>query len=197
MFRLTSIVTKVPVINSIKTKLSNVQLPKRLRGGMIENSLSYLKNVFNDYKMVYLDTIQDIRDRPVRAGVIGYILLSSAYLMKHNPNENDYVDQLIDSSNKLSRVPETTRKNVSYEYLRQIYDYNNQKVLRYQSFGLFTVVYRVNYGPELDLYQAQCNYLKPSWRTLFTERIIDVGILNRFHWMEHMLQDYDINDEEF
>ena len=81
-------------ITLVTTRLSKIELPQRLRGGAIENAVKYLRNVYRDYESVVLETRQDIRDRPLRAAVIGSILAGLGYLMKHNPNEEDFVGQL-------------------------------------------------------------------------------------------------------
>lgn len=183
--------------SSVFSRLSNIQLPQRLRGGMIEKGLTYWKNIFIDYKMVFEETIQDMRNRPVRASIIGAILVSMGYAAKHNPKESDYVDQLIETNNKLARVPEVLRRKPAYEYIDGVLDLYDKGFLRHQSLGLFSVIYVANYNRGNELFQAQCDYLKPSWRSYITERIVDVGFLDQFHWMQRQMVDYDISETEY
>ncbi|OTF79340.1 hypothetical protein BLA29_005466 [Euroglyphus maynei] len=152
-------------LTRVKSKLSlNFRLPERLKGGIIENSINYLRNVGNDYKNVYLETLQDIRKRPLKATIIGSILLSGGYCIVHNPTFDDFQMQLIDSNNCISRVPQSICNQKSRQYVHHLFCMNNKQILRYQSF---------------------------EWRTFFTERIIDVGFLGRFHYLEHKMKDYD------
>lgn len=184
-----------PKIITAFRKINNITLPKRLRGGFIENSFNYVQNVYLDYKTVYFDTIQDIRQRPFRASLIGGFLASIFYSMKHNPTYDDFQIQLIKSNNKLSRVPESIRNRSSCDYIHEIFQKNNKQLLRHRSFGIFSVVYSADYSISNDLFQFQCKYLKPSWKDTITERLVDIGFLDTFWYMNYKMIDYDISED--
>ena len=49
--------------------------------------------------------------------------------------------------------------------------------------GLFTVMWRSDYSPELGHIKANCKYLVPGYLDVFTEgRIVDVGFLGKW-WL--------------
>lgn len=177
-------------------KLNHLTLPKRLRGGFIENSLNYVQNVYLDYKTVYFDTIKDIQQRPFRASLIVGCLTSILYSMKHNPTYDDFQIQLINSNNQLSRVPESIRNRSSCDYIHELFQKNNKQLLRHRSFGVFSVIYTADYSTSNDLFQAQCKYLKPSWKDTLLEHLVDIGFLDRFWYMNYKMIDYDIKEEE-
>ena len=182
-------------LKSVLTKLPKFELPQRLRGGAIEKSATYLHNIYLDYKAVFMETRQDIRNRPLRSTIIGGILVGLGYLMRHNPSEDDFLMQLVQCNNKLLRVQESSRNPTSYQHIEQLATLNDQKILRHQSLGFFSVIYRADFSRENDLYMAQCKFLRPSLKSYFTERIVDVGILDEFQLMKNKMIDYDVSPE--
>ncbi|XP_075589600.1 uncharacterized protein LOC124496283 [Dermatophagoides farinae] len=168
MLRITNFTSKMSLIT--KRYRNFTLLPERLKGGIIENSINYLRNVGNDYKNVYLETIQDIRKRPLKASIIGAILISGGYCIQHNPSFDDFQTQLIDSNNRLSRVPQSIRNQTSCQYVHRLFRMNDKQLLRHQSF---------------------------EWRTTLSQRIIDIGFIDRFHFLYHKMNDYDVNHKEF
>ncbi|KAH7640770.1 hypothetical protein HUG17_8239 [Dermatophagoides farinae] len=195
MLRITNFTSKMSLIT--KRYRNFTLLPERLKGGIIENSINYLRNVGNDYKNVYLETIQDIRKRPLKASIIGAILISGGYCIQHNPSFDDFQTQLIDSNNRLSRVPQSIRNQTSCQYVHRLFRMNDKQLLRHQSFGLFSIIYISNHSSGNSLFQYQCKYLKPEWRTTISQRIIDIGFIDRFHFLYHKMNDYDVNHKEF
>lgn len=159
--------------------------------------VNYLRHVKNDYKSVAIDTRNDIRARPFRATLIGSCLVAAAYCARRNPTRDDFVDQLIDSNNRLSRVTSTTLNANSYEHIHSLFTLHNQKLLRYQSLGLFSVIYRADETEGVDLFEANCKYLRPTFRSYFTSRIVDIGFLGQFQRMRRQMIDYDVNEAEW
>lgn len=182
-------------IKSLVSKLPQPKLPDRLKGGLIEGGVKYLGNVAHDYKSVYLDTRQDMRNRPLRATVIGGVLLTLGYLMRTNPGEEEFIGQLVTSNNALARVPENLRNPDAYEQVYEVAKLRDEKLLRHQSLGFFSLIYREDNPPETSNFSAQCKYLRPSFKSYLTERIVDVGILNEYRLLKHKMIDYDISPE--
>lgn len=174
-------------------KLPKLELPQRLRGGAIENATNYMKHVASDYKAVFLEAKQNARNRPVKATIIGGILCGLGYLMRHNPNEEDFLGQLVEHNNKLTRVPPPLRNPVAFEHIYELAKMNDERILRHQSLGFFSVIYRHNNSSDTDLFSAQCKYLRPSWKSYLTERIVDIGILNEYQLMKYKMTDYDVS----
>ncbi|KPM11196.1 hypothetical protein QR98_0097660 [Sarcoptes scabiei] len=163
------------------------KIPKKFTGSLIQNSINYLRNVFLDYKSVYLETVKDIKDRPFKASVIFGIISGGFYCIYDNPDEEEYQVNLIDANNRISRVADAIRNKKSCFYVHEIFQLHNQHLLRYQSF---------EFPPELQLYQTQCRYLRPRWRIDFNN-FIDIGFLGQYWLIENKMKEYDINEDEW
>lgn len=182
-------------VRSLLGRLPQPRLPDRLKGGVIESAVKYLRNVAHDYKSVYLETRQDMRDRPLRATVIGSALLGLAYLAHHNPTEEEFIGQLVTANNQLARVPPPLRNPVAYGHVYEVAKLQDERLLRHQSLGFLSVIYREDNSPETANFAAQCKYLRPSFRSYLTERIVDVGVLGQYRMLKHRMTDYDVSPE--
>ena len=182
---------------TLTNRLSSISLPKRLRGGSIERSLDYLKQVKDDYKQVLIDTRNECRDRPLKASAYGSVLAFVGYCMATNPDENDFRHQLIESHNNLCSVPKNLQNPTSCDFLLTISDLQNQKVLNYQSLGLFSVIYVTDWPKHCALFQNNCKYLKPKISSYFYDRILDIGFIKKFRILDNKMIDYDVNDQLF
>ena len=186
----------VTSIRGFGRRLSEISLPDKLRGGSIERSVEYLKQVAIDYKQVVIDTVQECRNRPLKASAYGSLLGFVGYCMATNPNEHDLREQLLESQNNLSSVPPTLQNRNSCEYVLTLSELKNQKLLNYQSFGLFSVLYLTDWPKECCLYLNQCQYLRPKFIS-YVDRIVDIGFVNKFRLLDTRMTDYDVNDNEW
>lgn len=82
-------------------------------------------------------------------------------------------------------------------YLKTMEDYHNSGVIRYFSFGLFSIMWLDNYDRRLGLFEAQCEYLQPTYFEILQQRIVDVGFLNRWWLLQKNIKNFDVNDEEW
>ena len=73
----------------------------------------------------------------------------------------------------------------------------NEDTLKFTNLGIATLVWRNDNTAKLGLYSAQCDYLKPTYKEILSERIIDFGINNKWTVLEKMMEDYDINIDEW
>jgi len=178
----------------LKSKLT---LPQRFKGGRIEKFTDYMKIVINDYKQVGIDVIQDARDKPFKACVIGSIGCFFIYLLKTNPNENDFIHQLTSSHNNLSEISETIRNDSSYDHVMHLSQLVNEGVLRRFSIGFMSFLYFADYNTNCALYEAQCKYVRPKLISYPTERMVDVGIAGKWMILDRKMIDYDINEDEW
>ena len=67
-------------------------------------------------------------------------------------------------------------------------------VLAHRSFIIFSIIYRMHVNSELREFGA--TYLRPRW-VEYLDRIVDVGWLGRWYYMEEAMVDYDINEDEW
>jgi hypothetical protein len=101
--------------------------------------------------------------------IVGLGLLGVA--LKTSPTEQSYRQEVVAFGSRLALTSEPTRNPRSDAYLRALYRYNNEGVLRYLNLGLFSVVWRANYDPSTDVYFAQCSYLQPSYLEVSSEPV--------------------------
>lgn len=183
-------------INRVIDKIKNYEMPERFKGTILERWGNYWKNLYADYKEVFVDTIKDCKERPLRASVYSTVLGSAYYLHKHNPDEDSYREHLIQYSIKLMQVGESIRNPISVQYVKWLEQCSNQGIIRRFNIGIISLIWLDNYDKECSLYKAVCPYLKPRYLTIY-ERIIDVGLLDKWWMLEKKMIDYDVNSEEF
>jgi len=63
------------------------KLPDKYKDTWVDRLVSYWQNLVRDYKEAGLDTLRDIRARPLRASVYGGLLTSAYLCAKRNPDE--------------------------------------------------------------------------------------------------------------
>lgn len=163
----------------------------------VRSVVNYLKNLANDYKSVALDTVQDCKDRPVKATLYGGLLsfLFAAY--KTNPDEASFREQLIDAYVDMGLVNPVVRNPAAYEHVDHLNQLDSARVLKSINFAFFTLIVRLDYDPKCGVYVSQCDYLKPSYFSYLTERVVDVGVLGSWRVLNHKLRDYDVNPAEW
>lgn len=184
-------------LKSLFFRITSARLPKRLRGGTIERSIDYLIQVKNDYKQVLIDTLTECKDRPIKASAYGTGLALIGYCLATNPDERDFEQQLSESQNNLASVPKNLQNPSSCDFVLTLNDLNNQKVLNYQSLGLFSVMYVTDWPKHCALFPNHCNYLKPRVKSYFYDRIIDIGFVHKFRILDNKMVDYDVNEQLF
>ena len=89
------------------------------------------------------------------------------------------------------------RNRISQQYCDRVTKCYNQGTLRFNSLGIATLVWEDNFDSNSGLYEAQCDYLKPTYRQILEERLIDVGINGNWKISENIMKDYDINIDEW
>ena len=152
-------------------------------------------NVVTDYAMVFKDFVKGIRDRPFRAAV-KLSALGAVYFVYHeNPDEQSYIDGLIENSNDLLQLSDLIRNPKSDHYIQELISYQNQGRLSRKNFGLFSLITVDEYGKDCDLYNTKCYYLQPRWHQLW-KQVVDVGVLRHWYFLEKAMKNYDINEEE-
>jgi hypothetical protein len=184
-------------LKSVRNLRPSLSLPDRYRGGRIERTVDYLKLVFNDYKQVLTDVRNDARDRPLKASIIGSVIGLLGYCVARNPDECDLRQQLIDSQNNLSTVPKSIINRSSCDHVLELSQLLNEKLVSYQSLGLFSVIYLRDCSPNCCLFYNQCQYLRPKLKSYLWERILDIGFVGKFRVLDNKMIDYDINYNEW
>ena len=157
---------------------------------------AYLKVIAEDYKMVAIETAQDMKARPVKSSIILGILGSVGYLIATNPDETSYREHIISCSNDLLQLSDLIRNPSSDKHIHDImWAYNQGRVRRF-TLGVCSFMWIDHYSKDADIYEAKCKHLKVGW-TEFHKYIVDVGVNGRWLNLEKAMIDYDINPNEW
>ena len=62
--------------------------------------------------------------------------------------------------------------------------------------GVCSFMWVDDYSSESDLFKVKCSPLKVGWRDM-PQRIIDIGVLGKWWWIEKAMVDYDIHEEDW
>lgn len=174
------------------------KMPEKLKGGRIERVVNFWKNLVIDYKEACQDIGKAAKAKPLKAGVYGSLGLMALYANKHNPNERSFYEHQIIVNQDLTMVPQASRNPTTYEWQADVTRAMNAGLLRSWNFGLFTIMWRADYAPEVGHVKAKCKYLEPGYLDVFTQnRIVDIGFCDRWLMASRAMKEYDVNPEEW
>ncbi|XP_052777217.1 mitochondrial import inner membrane translocase subunit Tim29-like [Mya arenaria] len=157
---------------------------------------NHFKSILDDYKTVALETVQDMKDRPIKSGIYLSILGTTVALFKTNPDEIQFNAKHTQSMIDLMMVGDKTRNPQSQEVIDSVSKLKNQERLKYYNLGFCSLMCEREYGLDVGLYSANCKYVRPHW-TQFHKTIVDVGVFGRWINLSKGMVDYDINPEEW
>ncbi len=149
-----------------------------------------------DYKAATKDIFTDAKNYPYRATFYITTLTCATYAWTRNPSDIDFDSTLLDASNDLVLLSDAIRNPDSDAFIQRCTVLRNEGVLRRMNLLVCSVMWWDNYDKDLALYDAQCDHLKVKWRN-FQERILDVGFLGRWWYLNRAMEDYDINYKEW
>ena len=98
---------------------------------------------------------------------------------------------------KTFTVSKLNKNKISQEYCDRVTKCYNEGTLRFTNLQFATIVWEDNFDSNSGLFEAQCEYLKPTYRDMVTDRLIDVGIHGNWKISEQIMKDYDININEW
>lgn len=143
-----------------------------------------------------MEAVQDARQHPLKTSAYFASLSIAAYFVKTNPTKEQFECLVTECANDIAVVGDPIRNPCSDKHIRDLVCRANAGLLRRTTFALFSVMWIDNYDPSVDVYEARCKMLKVGWFD-WPERIIDIGVLGRWRWLEQAMIDYDINSEEW
>lgn len=180
-------------LNAIETSVSSkLVFPEKYKGTIYEKWARYWQQLGIDYKDVFVNVAQQMKEKPILASVYcttGGILY---YCVKNNPTEEDFRIQLRNYNANAVLVPDSCLNNVSTDYIKFIEECYNQGIIRHLSLGFISFLWLDNYDSSASLYKATCKYTGPQYLK-FHERVIDVGFLNKWWNLSKKMTDYDVN----
>lgn len=197
-----------PPITPIPTPSPTSMPPAKppIRKRIATATIAYVKRIVLDYKEAGLDTIKKAQDKPYKA--LGYGILSgvSFLLYKRNPDKINYDDKRKLYHEDMIMCGSTYNKKSEY-YLKELnrLDYSDQ--LEYRSFIFFSLILIKRYNDYNDIYEKQCAELNnpnkynifnlPNRLLKFMSRIVDIGIMDNWRYLEKNLKDFDIDEDEW
>ena len=155
-----------------------------------------LHNIYADYKEVTIETAKEIRDKPIKSAAIFGAIGTLFYLNKHKPTESDYTAQITVAAQDLMMVGDPIRNQTSDKFVQNVNDHINKGTLRCMNLGVLSLIWYDNFSKEVDVFEAHAGPLKVGWLDM-KERILDIGILDRWIKLEEAMMDYDINPDEW
>lgn len=157
---------------------------------------NYFYNIFNDYKVVAVETLQEMKLKPIKSSAYITAIGTVGVLIKTNPSESDFKVNLMENANDLSLVGQPVRSPKSEKYIKFLLDNFKDRKLIYVNLGVCSLIYEDNYTQDVDLYFARCSKLKVRWLD-FYKSIVDVGVIGYWLNMSKLMVDYDVNEDEW
>jgi hypothetical protein len=163
--------------------------------------------VATDYYTVGKDLIVESNKKPFKA--LAYTLGLSGFLIlyKTNPNTLNYRDTRMLYMSELIMCG-SVKSERSEAYLDGLTRLDNMRRLQHKDCVFFSLIINADDTEHnLALYELKAepfvnpgkynvfNYLSKSLR--FLSRIVDVGYLNRWHYLEKNFVDYDVDEREW
>ncbi|CAL8110630.1 unnamed protein product [Orchesella dallaii] len=197
--------TAVPVPNSTAAVITEA-LTKKVGGAgavftepkltLKEKFKLFWKNLYVDYKEVAVDTYKDAQAKPIKATFYLSMAGGIIYMQFTNPKQFQYVSELTKYDTEVSILSPDIRNPYAERYCHDLLKLRMKGELRFQSFELFSIVWKHDADKHMGLYEAKCNYLKPLWSEV-KNRFVDIGIFGKFWMLERNMLDYDVNPYEW
>jgi len=164
-----------------------------------QGRLAKVFDLYRDYKQVTVDVVQYIKTKPLRFTIYSCTFGGVLYGFYNNPNMATYTDQLLESCNRHSLISDLIRNERSNDYLKELMNYRNQDRLVHWNFGIVSIILAEPYSRFHDKFEKHVSNLKYRWYRPedWKERIIDVGFLNQWYYLDRIMIDYDVNEKEF
>ncbi|XP_067120621.1 uncharacterized protein [Centruroides vittatus] len=182
--------------NSFLAIKEKFKLPEKYKGGRIERWAEFWKVLFQDYKQVADDIVNESRTKPVKTLTIFGGIGLTAYAIKTNPDETDFRNQLLQYTNDIMILNDAIRNPTADNHMKYLNACVNEGTVRRLNLIAFSIIWIGNYHPDCQLYPSQCSYLKPQYLT-FYQRIVDFGIFGQWIGMLQKMKDFDINPKEW
>lgn len=179
--------------NNIQTRLDQMEVPERFKGTVVEKWLRYWRGLCIDYRDVFMNVGQQMKEKPIRASIYGGLMAATWYSAKHNPSYIDFYDRLRKHNTDIILVNHDCHNPVSAEYLTFLERSLNEGIVRKLNLGVCSLLWLDNYDRAVALYKATCKYTQPDYLT-WHDRVIDVGFLDKWWILEEKMTDYDVNE---
>lgn len=161
------------------------------------NIKTYFKNLYLDYYDVFKDVHKSAKKRPLRATLYGSSIIFVLNLFRTNEGLASHAGEVVSACNRLGSMVENLRNPISNKYVQTIGELNGHRQLRQIDLGFSTIIYSTGSNPETALYKYNCKYLKPTIEEFFKDRLVDIGFMGHWLFLEYNMRNYDINEEVY
>lgn len=156
-------------------------------------------DLYRDYKQAFVDVFNYMKEKPLRAGVYSTVLGLASYSNVYNPDFGSYKENLLTASNTHSLISDLIRNKQSIAEVKRLMKlYSEDRLTRY-NLGVCSVVMQQKHSTYNDVFEKHCSSMQSRWVYLaeWKERIVDVGFLGHWYWMDKIMLDFDVNEDEF
>ena len=182
------------------------QVPTVKKQKLREKFVAYVKLVANDYRQVSIDIVKESDKKPFKALAYGLAFTFAGILYKTNPTFLDYQDDRKLYMNELIMC-DSIRNRKSQWYLDQLNQLDNFDRLEYRSYVLFSLILNTGANDGVAVYERNCEQLNNPGKfnvfnyyhkfIRFLSKIVDIGYLRQWHYLEKNFIDYDVNEEDW
>jgi len=154
----------------------------------------YWRGVAHDYRHTATTTLEQMKERPGKAAVYIGALAFGCQLLRSNPSAGRLHQRLVEGVTDSALLAPAVRSPAYSEALRHRLDCWNHGTLRTLDLVLLSLAWEDNHNPELKSPRGTVKHLRPKYTDFFQTRVLDVGFLGRWWYLEHMLRDIDVNE---
>jgi len=155
---------------------------------------TFFRFLISDYRDVAVDTLQSYRTRPLKSWSYTFLLGGGIYSYWTNPKEASFAAALTEAHLDVANIHPEQRNKVTNEEILRLYGLKETERLRHLDLLFLSVIWRADHHRRANNYEAVCKHLRPHPST-WIDRIEDVGSWGRWHRLETVMADYDINEE--
>ena len=151
-------------------------------------------NALRDYKDVFVEAGKSAKLRPIKSLIYGGIGTGITYCAYKSPSLAHFDSAALENHHRLLMLSLRLRNPCSEEYINRVRQLVTEKRLGYRNLGIISLLYQTHSNKELKEFSAV--FLSPRWVD-YADRIVDVGFLGSWYYMDQAMRDYDINDQEW
>ncbi|KAI6655545.1 hypothetical protein LOD99_2044 [Oopsacas minuta] len=154
-----------------------------------------ITNILTDYAETFRSFGKYFRDNPIKCSISSSAFLLLAYFTYHCPDKYSYANEIISNTNEISLLPYRLRKRTTQDQIFHLMLLLDQGSICTFSIGPCRIAYKRRTPFNNRLYYFNSKFLIPSHLT-FLDRILDIGFMNKWWFMDKFMLDYDVSDEE-
>lgn len=167
---------------------------RRFFSSQREKLSTFFRLLISDYRDVATDTLQSYGRRPAKSWTYTGLLGGGIYSYWTNPTEVSFGAALTEAHLDIANVHPGQRSAITQAEVLRIYGLKETSRLRHLDLVFLSIVWRADFHSKTNSYDAICKHLQPHPLT-WLDRVEDVGSWGRWHRLESLMANYDVNEE--